>query len=60
MSDTIYLLDFRHGTVEEIDEALPPRGVREPSLGVEPKTLLEGSGFVLAALGTPPASGREE
>jgi len=54
------LLDFRHGTVKEIDEAVPPRGVRDPSARPDREQLAEGSGFVLAALGTPPERSDEE
>lgn len=60
MEDSIYLLDFRHGTVEEIDEAVPPRGPRDSSPGAEPEDLPEGAGFVLASLGTPPEHQGEE
>lgn len=54
MADPIFLLDFRRGTVEVIDEGVPPSGVRDPSSTVEPEQLSAASGYVLAALGTPP------
>ena len=53
MDNTIYVLDFKHGTVEEIDESVPPRGSSEAP--GEPEALPAGSGYVLATLGTPPA-----
>ncbi len=55
MGTTIYLLDFRRGNIEEIDDAIPPRGVRDVD---RPDDLPSREGFVLAALGTPPE--REE
>lgn len=58
MGDPIYLLNFRDGTVEEISETVPPRGLRDAVAPSEPEDLPEGAGFVLAALGTPP--GRED
>lgn len=54
MADPIFLLDFRRGTVEAIDEGVPPSGVRDPSSTVEPEQLPAASGYVLTALGTPP------
>jgi hypothetical protein len=60
MPDTIHLLDFRRGTVTEIDESTPPRGIRDPGdAGGGPEQLPEGDGFVLAALGSPPQSDTE-
>lgn len=59
MSESIYLLDFRHGVVKEINETDPPRGVRSSERRSEPETLPETAGFVLAALGTPPAPENE-
>ncbi|MCP9491006.1 MAG: hypothetical protein MSC31_14205 [Solirubrobacteraceae bacterium MAG38_C4-C5] len=56
MADPIFLLDFRRGTVEAIDETVPPSGVRDPSSTVEPEKIPAGSGYVLATLGTPPQS----
>ncbi len=53
MAETIYLLDFRRGTVEEIDNSRPPRGARAPAEG-EQKDQEQGAGYVLAALGSPP------
>jgi hypothetical protein len=49
----MYLLDFRRGVVEEIDERVPPRGSRDAA-GEAPEPLPEGKGYVLAALGSPP------
>jgi len=54
MEQTIFLLDFRRGTVEEIDETVPPRGMRDSAPGDAPEALPKGAGYVLAALGTPP------
>ncbi len=54
MENTIFRLDFSHGTVEEIDEAVPPRDIRDPSPSDAPEALPERAGYVLAALGTPP------
>jgi hypothetical protein len=56
MADTIYLLDFRRGRVEAIDESVPPRGVREAEFSVPAEEFEEGAGFMLTALGTPPES----
>lgn len=53
MADPIFLLDFRRGTVEAIDETVPPSGVRDPSSAVELEQVSAGPGYVLAALGTP-------
>ncbi len=50
MADSIYLLDFRRGRVEAMDDSVPPRGVREAALQEPPPN----AGFRLAALGTPP------
>jgi hypothetical protein len=58
MTETIYLLDFRRGVVEEIDERIPPRGAPASSDG--PEVLPETTGYVLAALGSPPADDDEE
>jgi hypothetical protein len=54
MAGPTFLLDFRRGTVEAIDEAVRPSGVRDPSSTVELEQLPAASGYVLAALGTPP------
>jgi hypothetical protein len=51
MSNPMYLLDFRSGVVKKIDDAIPPRGVRNVD---RPEDLPRRDGFVLAALGTPP------
>jgi hypothetical protein len=54
MTESIYLLDFRRGVVEEIDERIPPRGA--PASGDGPELLPETTGYVLAALGSPPTA----
>lgn len=54
MGNTIFLLDFREGTVQEIDEATPPRGIRDPEGRSAPESLPQYEGFALAALGSPP------
>lgn len=54
MPSTIFRLDFTRGTVEEIDEAIPPRGMSDPSERTPPEDLPKRRGYVLAALGTPP------
>jgi hypothetical protein len=54
MTDSIYLLDFRRGRVEAIDDSLPPRGVREVESPLEVYEPVPTAGFELAALGTPP------
>ncbi|MEA2370992.1 MAG: hypothetical protein QOH12_1386 [Solirubrobacteraceae bacterium] len=54
MLNTIFRLDFSRGTVEKIDEAVPPRGQSDPSTRVAPEALPKHAGYVLAALGTPP------
>jgi hypothetical protein len=61
MGDTIYLLDFRKGTVEPVDASVPPANVADPSdpvrlerHGVPPRV-----GYVLAALGSPPSPDEE-
>ncbi len=54
MPNTIFRLDFTRGTVEEIDEAIPPLGQSDPSARIPPEDLLKHGGYVLAALGTPP------
>lgn len=53
MTDPIYLLDFRRGVVEKIEESMASR---ESSDHDEPES---GSGFVLAALGSPPEADEE-
>jgi hypothetical protein len=53
MTDTIFLLDFKRGTVVEIDADTPPRAGR--SIGSTPPEIpAAGEGYVLASLGTPP------
>lgn len=57
MPHTMFRLDFDRGIVEEIDDRMPPGGtVRDDT---EPERLPEGAGYVLAALGTPPAEDEE-
>jgi hypothetical protein len=53
MADPIYLLDFRRGVVEEIVESAPPTDLPNAPLG-EDSDASPPSGFVLAALGSPP------
>lgn len=57
---TIFRLDFTRGTVEEIDEAIPPRGVSDASARTPPEDLPNRAGYVLAALGTPPQLAAED
>jgi hypothetical protein len=53
MTNTIFLLDFSRGTVEEIDADTPTRAGR--SIGSAPPEIpAAGEGYVLASLGTPP------
>jgi len=47
-------LDFSRGTVEEIDESTPPRGLSDSSTQTALEALPTHAGYVLAALGTPP------
>ncbi len=61
MTDEIYLLDFRKGTVEPVDASVPPDNVADPSdparlerRGVPPQV-----DYVLAALGSPPDPHKE-
>lgn len=54
MESTIFRLDFSRRTVEKIDSQVPPRGVREASAH-EQDVPSSRSGYVLAALGTPPS-----
>lgn len=58
MSERMYLLDFRYGTVEEIDNAAPPRGLEGPAQ-IESSDATRGPGYLLAALGSPPSSDAE-
>jgi len=61
MGSTIFRLDFTRGTVEEIDEAIPPRGAAsDPSARTPPEALPKRAGYVLAALGTPPQRADED
>ena len=53
MYHTIYRLDFRDGTVKEIDERTPPRGW-PAGADRPPETLPSGGAFRLASLGSPP------
>jgi hypothetical protein len=53
MTNTIFLLDFNRGTVEEIDADTLPRAGR--TIGSAPPEIpAAGDGYVLASLGTPP------
>ncbi len=54
MGHTIFRLDFSRGTVEEIDSRIPPRAARDLSADAAPQTRPKRTGYVLAALGTPP------
>jgi hypothetical protein len=57
MSDeTIYLLDFRKGTVEPVDASVPPENVADPAdpARLERQGVPTRVGYVLAALGSPP------
>ncbi len=56
--NTIYLLDFRRGEVQEIDESVPPEGLSGP-VRVEEPSPLQGAGYMLAALGSPPRDHEE-
>lgn len=53
MPETMYLLDFRRGVVEEIDEATPPRGFPDAAES-RPEGLPATPGYELASLGSPP------
>lgn len=56
MTDSnIYFLDFRNGTVREVDNSSPPRGLSGPVSGGSHDPV-RGKGYVLAALGSPPSS----
>jgi hypothetical protein len=59
MAETIFLLDFRHGTVQKIEESTPPRGVRDPDADSAHEELPQGEGFTLASLGSPPSPDQE-
>ena len=61
MDDTIYLLDFRNGTVEPVDATVPPPNVADPTdpARLERQGVPSRVGYVLAALGSPPASDKE-
>jgi hypothetical protein len=61
MGDTIYLLDFRKGTVEPVDASVPPANVADPSdpARLERKGVPPRVGYVLAALGSPPGPDKE-
>lgn len=42
MAGPIFLLDFRRGTVEAIDEAVPPSGVRDPFIHRRARAAVRG------------------
>jgi hypothetical protein len=49
-------MDFRHGNVVEIDEDIPPLGVRaEPEAeATGPSAETDGAGVVFGSIGSPP------
>ena len=59
MENTIFLLNFREGRIEQIPESVPPRLWDPADRGDKPEELDHARGFVLAALGTPPEDAEE-
>jgi hypothetical protein len=59
MENTIFLLNFREGRIEQIPESAPPRLWDPADRGDPPEELDHPPGFVLAALGTPPEGAEE-
>jgi hypothetical protein len=51
MGPSMYLLDFRRMTVEEIADPKPPPGIHD---GTSPGAYAGGTGITLAAMGSPP------
>lgn len=57
MPDRIHLLDFRRGTVEEVDNPAPPHGLKGSApmrAHGEQTGESAGAGYVLTTLGSPP------
>jgi hypothetical protein len=56
-SNTITLMDFRHGQVVEIDESIPPIGA-PAERDAEAPTKSAGGGVVFGSIGSPPPRAR--